>query len=283
MGAVVAVVAVGAVGAVVAVVAVVAMGASEGVGPVVAGGAGEGGESAVGGVRLAGIDPLQNVLDQVIIHVFMNDDMCVSVWQDGSVDESATGQQTAGQSAAVREVDDVETLKALADPTRMEILSALTRPDLPVMSVKELAARMGQPQTKLYRHVRHLEEAGLIKVAATRMVSGILEQRYQACQRELKLSPRMLRENMGDAEVALQTVLDQFRDGILAATLRESEDRPVMFLSEAALGPVEEAELRRRLMEVSDWLDHLPEHPGGVPVRLMVGLYTEARPTETPA
>jgi len=189
---------------------------------------------------------------------------------------------------AIREVDTVETLKALADPTRMAILSALTRsPDLPVMSVRELAAYLGEPQTKLYRHVRQLDEAGLIRVAATRMVSGILEQRYQACQRELRLSSTMLRENIDEAEVALQTLLDEFRNGVLAATLRESEEeeRPVLFLWANTLAPETAAELRRRLKEVNEWLDQQPEDPDGVPVNLMVGLYRDEprRTTGSPA
>ncbi len=58
------------------------------------------------------------------------------------------------EQPGVREIDTVEGLRALADPVRLAILSALdTRvPDgaLPVMSVKELAQRLGEPQTKLY-------------------------------------------------------------------------------------------------------------------------------------
>jgi DNA-binding transcriptional ArsR family regulator len=208
------------------------------------------------------------------------------MWQDGFVDERVTELETAGEPSAFREIDTVETLKALADPTRMAILSALTRsPDLPVMSVKELAAKLSEPQTKLYRHVRQLEEAGLIKVAATRMVSGILEQRYQACQRNVRLSSTMLRENIDEAEVALQMMLDEFRDGVLAATLRESEERPVLILVETTFAPATAAELRRRLKEVHEWLDQQPEDPDGVLVNMMVGLYADepGRPTGSPA
>ena len=173
-------------------------------------------------------------------------------------------------------VGDVETLKALADPTRMAILSVLARSrDLPVMSVKELAAELGEPQTKLYRHVRQLEEAGLIKVAATRMVSGILEQRYQACLRDLRFSPGMLREHLDDAEVALQMLLDHFRDGVLEATARESERRPVLIASEATIAPAAADELKRRLQELNDWVDQLPQDPDGVAASLLIGLYTD--------
>jgi DNA-binding transcriptional ArsR family regulator len=173
-------------------------------------------------------------------------------------------------------IEDVATLKALADPTRMAILSVLTRSrDLPVMSVKELAAELGEPQTKLYRHVRQLEEAGLIRVAATRMVSGILEQRYQSCLRDLRLSPGMLREHMDDAEAALQLLLDQFRDGMLEATSRESERRPMLIACEATIAPDAADELKRRLKELNDWVEQLPDDPDGVAASLLIGLYTQ--------
>ena len=65
------------------------------------------------------------------------------------------------EQPGIREIDSVEGLRTLADPFRLAILAALdTRvPDgaLPVMSVKELAQRLGEPQAKLYRHVKQLD------------------------------------------------------------------------------------------------------------------------------
>jgi DNA-binding transcriptional ArsR family regulator len=107
----------------------------------------------------------------------------------GGLDRREQGYR-AGGTARSPEIDSVEGLRALADPVRLAILSALEArgPDdeFPVMSVKEMAQRLAEPQTKLYRHVKQLEAAGLIEVAATRMVSGILEQRYRARQRDLR-------------------------------------------------------------------------------------------------
>ncbi len=68
------------------------------------------------------------------------------------------------------------------------MLYALTRgrdPDLPAKTVKELAAELGEPQTKLYRHIKHLESAGLIHAVASRVVSGIVEYRYQASEADM--------------------------------------------------------------------------------------------------
>jgi DNA-binding transcriptional ArsR family regulator len=218
---------------------------------------------------------LQNILAYVIVHCYVNDGTYVRICQDGCVDERHNEQEAPAQPQPTRMVGDVETLKALADPTRMAILSVLARSrDLPAMSVKELAAELGEPQTKLYRHVRQLEEAGLIRVAATRMVSGILEQRYQACLRDLRFTPGMLREHLDDTEVALQLLLDDFRDGVLEATSVESERRPVLISCEAMIAPAAADELKRRLQELNDWVEQLPEDRGGVAANLLIGLYT---------
>jgi DNA-binding transcriptional ArsR family regulator len=151
----------------------------------------------------------------------MNDDTIVNRWQDGIVtdqDSTPSADPVPEQTA----INTVDQLKALADPTRLAILETLmsTGPAplsvLPVMSVKELAAALGEPQTKLYRHVRVLESAGLIRVAATRMISGIAEQRYQACQRDFDFAANLLRQHVDEAEALMRAVFDQFRNGFLA-------------------------------------------------------------------
>src|SRR5215471_2523012 len=117
-------------------------------------------------------------------------------------DARPLGPQSGGE--AVRAITDVETLKALADPLRLKMLSALMRgrpDDLPVLSVKELAHELGEPQTKLYRHVKQLEAAGLIRAVASRVVSGIVEQRYQASQRDLMLGSGLTAQEKTSVEV----------------------------------------------------------------------------------
>jgi DNA-binding transcriptional ArsR family regulator len=188
---------------------------------------------------------------------------------------------------AVRTVDNVDMLKAMADPTRMAILAALmkTRHHLPVMSVKELAAELGEPQTKLYRHVRQLEEVGLIRVASTRMVSGILEQRYQASQQDLRLGRGFLREHAEDSVGFMQAVLDRFRDDFFAAFKADSESagdvpapaayrKPVLFTSDVKISPAKAAELRDKLEAImNDLKDENTEDPDGITVNLLIGCY----------
>jgi DNA-binding transcriptional ArsR family regulator len=213
----------------------------------------------------------------------MNDCILVSVWQDVFMEQPLA----EAESQAVRAVDNVDMLKAMADPTRMAILAALmkTRNDLPVMSVKELAAELGEPQTKLYRHVRQLEAVGLIKVASTRMVSGILEQRYQASQQDLIFGRGFIQEHADESMGLMQTLLDRFRDGFFAAfqanrqsagdeTAVEPYRKPVLLFSDVKISPAKAAELRDKLEEImNDLNDKKTEDPNGIPVNLLIGCF----------
>jgi DNA-binding transcriptional ArsR family regulator len=206
------------------------------------------------------------------------------------------GQAEDGPPVA-RAVSNVETLKALADPVRLAILGALMDethgPQLRVLSVKELAEELGEPQTKLYRHVRQLEAAGLIRVAATRMVSGIVEQRYQACQRDLQLGPGLLRDWPSDEmEPVVTAVLDRYRDRFFAAHragLISTADFPpaeayrksMLTMAETRLSASRAAAIRLKLKEILDELaaaDHDQEEDGDTPVSLLIGFFSPLEP-----
>ena len=203
-----------------------------------------------------------------------------------------TESQSAGvaEPVAVRAIDDVETLRAMADPTRLAILYTLMEPqrgELPVMSAKDLAARLGEPQTKLYRHIRQLETAGLIRVAATRMVSGIQEQRYQASQRDVSFRDGFLREHTDESEVMMRALFDTFRDEFFRAfqDVKNSPAkvppdqvfrRPKLFQGSATVSAAKAAELRSRVDEFVDWLSgNMVDEAHGIPVNLLLGYYTD--------
>jgi DNA-binding transcriptional ArsR family regulator len=207
--------------------------------------------------------------------------MIVRVWQDVCMEQSPA----EAEPRAIRTVDSVDKLKAMADPTRLAILFALmkTRHDLPVMSVKELAAELGEPQTKLYRHVRQLEAAGLIKVASTRMVSGILEQRYQACQHDLTFGRGILAEHADESEAAAETLVTHYFDGFRVANRAqsgaevpadESYRKPVLFMTDTRVSPAKAAELKSRLQEImNDYKDEQTEDPEGIPFNLLIACF----------
>ncbi len=195
----------------------------------------------------------------------------------------------SADQGTVRAVTDVATLKALADPLRLAILTALMRTSSRIMSVKELAAELGEPQTKLYRHVKQLESAGLIRVAASRLVSGILEQRYQACQTDLRLGPGFMRDDAeaDDSAALVAAVLDQYRERFFAARAAApgqdqpgpSFRRPVMSMAGTRVSQARAAAIRDRLQEIIDELDQPDdEAEDSVPVDVLIGFFSPSEP-----
>ncbi len=194
----------------------------------------------------------------------------------------------------------IDVLKALADPLRLNMLYALTPerdPDLQAKTVKELAAELGEPQTKLYRHIKHLESAGLIHAVASRVVSGIVEHRYLASQAAMilgddltdteKLSP--------EAEAMAAAALELYRRQYFAArrarphgeTDAEPHRRAVMAMADGVVPAARAAEIHDQLRQL---LDELVEssrsgHADGtaeemVRVNLLIGYFTDDRPAD---
>jgi len=226
----------------------------------------------------------------------MNDYTGVNMWQDGAVN-NADGPVAGGTGqGSTRAISDAETLRALADPLRLRILSTLMQRhdgELPVMSVKELAADLGEPQTKLYRHVKHLESAGLIKAVSSRVVSGIVEQRYQACQSDLSLGTELdEREKAGaDAEAAAAAVLELYRSEFFAAyrsslaaadaagvAERERRRDTMLSMSVIRVPRAKAAEIQARLQQMAADLTEAESQaaadgPDTVTVNVLLGYY----------
>jgi len=185
----------------------------------------------------------------------------------------------------VRAIADVETMRALADPTRVAIVRLLMsgdRADPPVMSAKEIAAALQEPQIKLYRHLKHLASVGLIHVAETRLVSGIQEQRYRTGQLHLTIGGDLLADTPA-LTGALIALLDDFRMSMsrdLAqgrVVLGPDEPLGMMLLGGTAVrvSPGRAAEFRRRLRELRAEFDELDGNdPAGVTAHLLLGWYT---------
>ena len=87
----------------------------------------------------------------------------------------------------VRMIGDIESLRAISDPTRLRILETMVQRQDPAWSVKELATEIGVPPTRLYHHVELLLERDLIRPVERRVVSGIIETRYRVVAKSFQL------------------------------------------------------------------------------------------------
>lgn len=110
------------------------------------------------------------------------------------------------------QITDLDTFKILAHPVRFKVLSALAHEP---RTVKQVAADLRMPPTRLYRHIKVLLAHHLIAVVRTQVVSGIVERHYQAVARTM-LSPRATLMGEHPPDTILPVVFD--------ATTRRAED-----------------------------------------------------------
>jgi len=107
-------------------------------------------------------------------------------------------------------VNDLETLKVLADPLRLQIIELMTPA---ARTVKQIAADLNLPPTKLYYHIKQLEERSLIRVVDTRIVSGILEKQYQAAAHSYRVNKALFSLTAQAGKEGLNVILaDLFED-----------------------------------------------------------------------
>ncbi|MDQ7025689.1 MAG: helix-turn-helix domain-containing protein [Anaerolineae bacterium] len=103
-------------------------------------------------------------------------------------------------------VDDLDTLKVLADPLRLRIRELM----LEATTVKQVAAALDLPPTKLYYHINLLEKHKLIVLVDTRVVSGIIEKHYQVAAQHVRVAKHLLSGGEDNNTEGLSIVVDTF-------------------------------------------------------------------------
>lgn len=86
-------------------------------------------------------------------------------------------------------VDDLETLKVMTDPTRIEILHILAPEP---QTINQVAEKLGLSNSRLYYHFKQLEDHGLISVVHTRMVNNIVEKFYWSTADDIDIDTSLL-------------------------------------------------------------------------------------------
>lgn len=132
----------------------------------------------------------------------------------GKDNEESTGDVGADRQEGVLVVRDLETLRLISDPLRLKLLEIAREEPA---TAKEMASRLGVSQTRLYYHLNLLEERGLLTVASTRLVSGIVEKRYRTTAYRLSVDKSLIgpTEQGSDAlDTYLSVVLDEARGEI---------------------------------------------------------------------
>jgi DNA-binding transcriptional ArsR family regulator len=113
-------------------------------------------------------------------------------------------------------ISDLETLRAIADPLRVQIVELLEGQKL---TVKQVAEKLGLAPSKLYYHFGALEDLGLIEVAETRMVANMQEKRYRAAAEAIEVDPSLFKfskEGVNEPiNILLTSTIDATREDLI--------------------------------------------------------------------
>jgi DNA-binding transcriptional ArsR family regulator len=185
---------------------------------------------------------------------------------------------------AERVVGDVETLRALSDPLRIRILEAMVQAHDASWTVKRIATALGVGPTKLYHHIKILEERELIRPAGQQLVRGIVETSYRIGQLQLRLDRQLLASGGADVQSATQqaitAVFDQAREdleramaaGIVRVDAEADSSRPLIVRRDLIrTTPERAAELRERLAALLD--EYGTDSDGELTLGVLVSLH----------
>ncbi|NDI34422.1 winged helix-turn-helix domain-containing protein [Chengkuizengella sediminis] len=94
-----------------------------------------------------------------------------------------------------KKITDIEMLEALLDPRRKRIIElAKAKP----LTVKQIASGLGEKPSRLYYHVKKLEENDLLILVETKQQGNLIEKYYQTNEEKLgeyKIDDNFLKEH----------------------------------------------------------------------------------------
>jgi DNA-binding transcriptional ArsR family regulator len=214
----------------------------------------------------------------IIIHEHMNDGPLMN-------DELTMNRPADFVPAPVLRITDVATLRILADPLRIRILEAFGAHPGHALTVKTVAAALGEPVTKLYYHVNLLEEHKLLVVVSTHLVSGIVEKRYRVAAETIEVDRGLVGASAAHMAPDVQAILDavfgasrgSLERALLSGKARLGLDEPapgmvVLARDTQRLTPAAAAEVRRLIARLFEQIRDLatpgdPDEPTAAPDR----------------
>lgn len=200
------------------------------------------------------------------------------------------GPQQLPEVERRRIIGDPAAIKAMADPLRIRILRLMqegAHVEPRTFTVKQIATELGEPPTKLYRHVKLLLKTGFIQVAELRLVGGIVEQHYRTAAAEFVLKPQQgdgLESDVIEAAAgaAIDEFLVRYQDALRAgrAFLRRQdalENPPYVAtagtISSTRIPQAKAADFAERLAALIDEFCACEHDENGVEVNLLTVFY----------
>lgn len=145
-----------------------------------------------------------------IIHVYVNNQVSVDV--------------LAVSVKEVFKINDLEQVRLLADPFKLSIVQAFAEGE---RTTGDVAEALGQPVTKLYRHVDALHEAGLLTITREQKKRGTVERHFEAVGQRFEADHSLFADESESEEDSIRDVLRAGEDEIVTAIRGHKDDNEI--------------------------------------------------------
>lgn len=168
-------------------------------------------------------------------------------------------------------IEDLETLKIIADTLRHQIFETLV---LQPLTVRQVAEKLGLSPSRLYYHVNLLESHGLIRIIEERVVANIIERVYAAAAPCLDVDRSLFsfatEEGKQNINLMVASTIDVTREDLFrsldarAVELAQGvEEQPRRALLTRALSRVDEARAQEFLTRLAELLNEFEAADAG--------------------
>jgi DNA-binding transcriptional ArsR family regulator len=176
-------------------------------------------------------------------------------------------------------VNTAQQFKAIGEPLRWRILSIIQNQPA---TAKQIAQRLKVSHGTIGHHLQVLEEAGLARVVARRLVHGIVAKYYTRTARIFMFD--VPREVTGDIEMGLQILTDardEYAESL--ATIQKGDIFPCSAFPHARLSPERAKAYKERLDAlIEDFLQEAPD-PDGQIYGLLISIFKSPAYMQGPA
>ena len=159
----------------------------------------------------------------------------------------------------VFKINSLEQVRLLSDPFKLSILQEFAEGE---RTTGDVADRLGQPITKLYRHVDALHDAGLLTITREQKKRGTVERHFQAVGERFEADHSLFASDSDDDTDSIRDLLRAQENEIIDAvrSVGEDDEQPVTLVRLRIKGsPARLKALQEQLVE---WVESVQQDDG---------------------
>ncbi len=146
-------------------------------------------------------------------------------------------------------IRELSQVRLLSDPLKLDIIQVLAESE---HTAADVASRLSEPVTKLYRHIDALLDASLIEVVRETRKRGTVERHFRASARRFEVEQSLFSQEPegNDVRLALRAAEDE-----IVSAVRDGSDENLILTRIRLKGTP--ARIAKLQAELADWIERV--------------------------